>query len=222
MPQRLLLFLVWSCGFEQREKQCHHDQARGIFKTAQFPSGNWRFGIGHLAQIHWQVFPWIGRLESKRNRRFLFEGTECLSEGTEFCGDLRQIVHLIMELSRCEKKTKQNALRFSFRFVVEVLDSHVFAVKSLLALMSLWCKSQEFLEDVCTVDMLKTYRDYVKKAKAASVFVLSMQQIVKWSRQAEKKEYFFSLRCDDTSDTVEDQASRFSFFRWFSFMYCIW
>ena len=121
-----------------------------------------------------------------------------------------------------KKKAKQNALRFSFRFVVEVLDSHVFAVKSLLALMSLWCKSQEFLEDVCTVDMLKTYRDYVKKAKAASVFVLSMQQIVKWSRQAEKKEYFFSLRCDDTSDTVEDQASRFSFFRWFSFMYCIW
>ena len=115
MPQRLLLFLVWSCGFEQREKQCHHDQARGIFKTAQFPSGNWRFGIGHLAQIHWQVFPWIGRLESKRNRRFLFEGTECLSEGTEFCGDLRQIVHLIMELSRCEKKNKAKCFEIFFQ-----------------------------------------------------------------------------------------------------------
>ena len=50
-----------------------------------------------------------------------------------------------------------------------------------------------------------------KKPRQAPFFFQSMQQIVKWSRQAEKKEYFFSLRCDDTSDTVEDQASRFSF-----------
>ena len=70
MPQRLLLFLVWSCGFEQREKQCHHDQARGIFKTAQFPSGNWRFGIGHLAQIQFE-WDWnqIGRLHAHGSRK---------------------------------------------------------------------------------------------------------------------------------------------------------
>ena len=52
----------------------------------------------------------------------------------EFCGDLKQIVQIVMysEL-KMQEKNKQHVLKFSFRFVVEVSDWHVFAVMSLIA-----------------------------------------------------------------------------------------
>ena len=102
----------------------------------------------------------VERQQQTLQWRFLFEGTECLSkheevkmqgskswESTlvvpailvlvfwlEFCGDLKQIVQIVIysEL-KMHEKNKQHVLKFSFRFVVEVSDWHVFAVMSLIA-----------------------------------------------------------------------------------------
>ena len=53
----------------------------------------------------------------------------------EFCGDLKQIVQIVIYNSelKMQEKNRQHVSKLSFRFVVEVSDWHVFAVMSLIA-----------------------------------------------------------------------------------------
>ena len=75
------------------------------------------------------------------------------------------------------------------------------------------CDSQEFLESVCTTEMVKDYRDWAKKKKAPPFFwnhsiKFPMDLALQFSHQAGQNDYYFTLRCDDpnTTDTLEEQA----------------
>ena len=170
----------------------------------------------------WHVFPWIGRLESKRNRRFLFEGTECLSEGTEFCGDLRQIVHLIMELSRCGKKNKAKCFEiffqicgWSFRltcFCSEVLTCTDVVVMQKPGILG-GCVHRGHAEDLPRL---------CEKSQGSLSFCFKHATNCQVITPGWEERVLFQPEMWWHQWHGGGSGQPIFFFRWFSFMYCIW